>query len=429
MPATTPLRTLAGAVLAAALMLSAPSSADASMAQPRIASETPGATPHAINDSVVANAAVHTFSQVGSVMYAGGKFHTVQDPAMTTSYTRDNLFSFDVTTGQPTAWSPAINGQVFRTLYVAPYLYVGGYFTSANGVSGHLVRYNVSGSTPTIDSSWRAPSITGNVTDLEYVNGRLIVAGTFSKQLVALDPSTGKDTGYIDLGIAGRVADKAGPTSVYRFAVNPAGTKLVAVGNFTAVGGQTHYRAFMADLGSASATLSSWNYAPLQNMCRAQSLPAYLRDVDFSSDGTYFVIVSTGWVPADKARIGTDLCDAAARFEANTMNPKQPTWINYTGGDTLHSVAAVDSVVYVGGHQRWLDNPQGVDYAGTGAVSRPGVGALDPSTGKALAWNPTKTRGVGVKFIYPTASGVWFGSDGRKFNRKVHDSIAYTPLS
>jgi hypothetical protein len=402
----------------------------AAMSQPQITSETPSnATPHAIEDDVVANAAVHTFSQVGSTMYAGGKFHSVQSPWRNHTYVRNNLFSFDVATGMPTEWAPDINGMVFTTLYVAPYLYVGGDFTAADGVSARLVRYRLDSGTPAIDPNWQPRVIKGPVSDLEYVNGRLIVAGSFAQRLVALDPATGQDTGYINLDIAGTVATNAGPTRVYRFSVSPDGSKLVAIGNFTTVNGADRARAFMADLGTTSATLSSWYYQPLENMCRAKSLPSYLRDVDFSPDGSYFVMVSTGWVPATSSGIGRDVCDAAARFETATPNPSRPTWINYTGGDTLHSVAAVGSVVYVGGHHRWLDNPKGVDNAGPGAVSRPGIGAIDPVTGKALAWNPGKTRGIGTKMIYPTATGVWFGSDGRWFAGKVHDSIAYTPLT
>ena len=49
-------------------------------------------------------------------------------------------------------------------------------------------------------------------------------------------------------------------------------------------------------------------------------------------------------------------------------SPVRPTWINYTGGDTLHSVSATGAAVYVQGHQRWLNNKFGVNDAGPGAV-------------------------------------------------------------
>lgn len=219
----------------------------------------------------------------------------------------------------------------------------------------------------------------------------------------------------------------AGPTEVWRIAVSPDGSKLVGIGNFTTVGTSSRARAFMLDLGASSATVAPWYYQPLVNNCRATSLRAQLRDVDFSPDGSYFVIAATGYIPVTGG-VGRDICDAAARFETSIANPTRPTWINYTGGDTLHSVAATGAAVYVGGHQRWLDNPFGTDSAGPGAVSRAGIGAIHPTTGKALPWNPGKTRGVGTKFVYPTTTGIWFGSDGRRFAGVIHDSIAFTPL-
>lgn len=420
----------AAAVAAAAIASLAPATPVAgSDAQPSVVSAVPSAsTPHAVDDAAVANAAVHTFTQVGGVMYAGGQFHSVQDPRRTTTFERHNLFSFDVATGQPTDWAPQVNGEVFRTLYVAPYLYVGGSFTVADGVQERLVRYRVDSGTPVIDDTWHPERVGAAVSDLERVQGRLIVAGAFKKKLIALDPSTGEDTGYLDLPITGSVKrNGAGPVEVYRIAVNPAGTRLVGIGNFTTVGTASRTRAFMLDLGATSATVASWYYQPLVNTCRAAAARAQLRDVDFSPDGSYFVLVATGYLPASGG-LNRDICDAAARFETSISNPTRPTWINYTGGDTLHSVAVTGAAVYVGGHQRWLDNPLGTDSAGPGAVSRPGIGAIHPSTGRALSWNPTKTRGVGNKFIYPTATGVWFGSDGRRFAGVVHDSIAFTPL-
>lgn len=423
-------RLKAAAVAAAAitsLALAAP--VIGSIAHPAVVSAIPSTTtPHVIDDAVVDDGAVHTFSQVGSTMYAGGTFNSIQEPRRTTTLVRTNLFSFDVATGQPTSWAPQINGEVFRTLYIAPYLYVGGSFTAADGVSGRLVRYRVDSGTPAIDTTWSAQGVNAPVSDLEHVGGRLLVAGNFKKKLVALDPATGRDTGYINLAITGSVkVNGAGPVAVYRIAVSPDGSRLVAIGNFTTVGTASRARAFMLDLGASSATVASWYYQPLVNNCRANSLRAQLRDVDFNPTGSYFVIVATGFLPVSGG-VGRDICDAAARFETNVSNPTRPTWINYTGGDTLHSVAVTGAAVYVGGHQRWLDNPFGTDSAGPGAVSREGIGAIDPATGRALPWNPGKSRATGTKFIYPTPAGIWYGSDGRRFAGEIHDSIAFTPL-
>jgi len=278
-----------------------------------------------------------------------------------------------------------------------------------------------------IDKTFQPVIKWGNVTEIRLVNGRLVVGGSFQDRLAALDPVTGANTGYINLPITGRVADNSGPTKVYRFAVNPAGTRLMAIGNFTAVNGSTRWQAFMLDLGTTQATLDPWYYQPLQNFCQASSLPAYLRDVDFSPDGSYFVIVSTGYVPKSGG-VGRDLCDAAARFETGIASPTRPTWINYTGGDTLHSVAVTGAAVYVQGHQRWLDNPFGTDSAGPGAVSRQGIGAIDPVRGTALSWNPGKTRGVGGKDLLATSSGLWVGSDGTRFAGEYRARIAFCPL-
>ena len=136
------------------------------------------------------------------------------------------------------------------------------------------------------------------------------------------------------------------------------------------------------------------------------------------------MIVATG------GPTGTNgMCDAAARFEtANVSASAAPTWINWTGGDSLYSVAITGPAVYVGGHQRWLDNPLGFDSAGPGAVSRPGIGAINPVTGRALAWNPTKSRNHGTMVLYPTPQGLWVGSDGEEFGHEDHAGIGFAPL-
>ena len=395
------------------------SAAGASIAHPRIVSANPADfTPNVQDDAVVANAAVYALNQSGSTMYAGGTFRTVRNAARTATYTRYNLMAFDATTGAMRSFAPVLNAPVWGIATSGTAVYVAGEFTTVNGVARRaLVKLN--GSTGAVDPTFNAAFPSGKADEVRLVGGRLLVSGSFPKRLVALNPATGADTGYVNVAISGSVASNAGPTEVYRFAVNPAGTRLVGIGNFTSVGGQSRWRAFMLNLGATSATVNAWNYPPLRNMCASPNLPDYLKDVDFSPDGSYFVFVSTGYVPATTAEIGTAICDAAARFETNVAAPSKPTWINYTGGDTLYSVAATGAAVYVQGHQRWLDNPYGRDFAGPGAVSRRGIGAINPTTGKALSWNPGKDQEVGGKDFFATAAGLWVGSDGRYFAGEV----------
>lgn len=411
--------TVAVATVLAAAMGQA-SSATAGVSQPTIVSENP-----ADNTPNVVGGAVDKYLQVGNTMYAGGAIGTVKQVAPgAATYARHNLMAFDVNTGAVTSFAPDANGVVWGLASSGNALYIGGSFTTVDGLARRgLVKYDLA--TNRVDPSFNA-NLSGTAYDIQIVNGRLLVGGTFKKRLVALDLTTGKDTGYLSLAISGTVASNAGSTRVYRFAVNPAATRLVAIGNFTSVSGVGRRQAFMIDLSTGA--LSPWYYSGLDQRCAASSIPVYLRDVDFSPDGSYFVFAGTGYVPLS-GDIGYSICDAAARFEAsNESSDARPSWINYTGGDTLHSVTVTGATVYVGGHNRYLDNPQGRDSAGPGSVSRPGIGSIDPVSGKATSWNPTRSRGVGAKELYATSTGLWVGSDGERLGGEYHEDIGYLPL-
>ena len=93
-----------------------------------------------------------------------------------------------------------------------------------------------------------------------------------------------------------------------------------------------------------------------------------MRDVEMSPDGSYFVVATTGGPHS-----GT-LCDTASRWETYAVGTTlTPTWIANSGGDTLWGVGITDAAVYVGGHNRWMNNPNGADSAGAGrgAAARP----------------------------------------------------------
>ena len=409
------------ALSSVALTIATTLPAQASLFQPAVVSANPAdTTPHIVLNGPSQD--VRAFAQVGRTMYAGGRFNQVQDPARTTTYARQNFVAFDSETGVVSPLNLSFDGIVGAIEATADgtALYIAGAFSNVNGITRRgILKYDLINDR--VDPTF-APTGMRTVSDIELVNGSVIAAGNFTKKLMALDPTTGADMGSINITVAG-VVDPADETRIQYIAVSPDGTRLVATGNFTTVNGQSRSRAFMVNLGS-TATLSTWHAPRFDVNCSGTARLVSAQGVDFSPDGTYFVIVATG------GPTGTNgVCDAAARFEtANVSSTVEPTWINWTGGDTLYSVAITGPAVYVGGHQRWLDNPLGRDSAGPGAVSRPGIGAIDPVTGRALAWNPTKSRNHGTMVLFATSRGLWVGSDGEFFGGEDHVGIGFAPL-
>jgi len=371
----------------------------------------------------VQEGAVYKMLQLGGIMFAGGEFSTVKPYNNSGTINRSRLFGFNPITGGLTAFNATFNSSVWALATDGKSLWVGGYFNNVNGVARiGVVKLNPY--TGAVDPAFNA-QLTGSVTDMALVKGRLILGGAFSKKLIAVNPYTGGDTGYIKLAITGAPGGtNAGQTKVFRFAVNPAGTRLAIVGTFTSIGGQARRQAAMINLGTSSASVSGWYSTLFDKPCWSET-PTYSRDVDFSYDGTFFVIVTTGGTSPNNRDL---ICDSATRWNTTDSRTTYPVWVNYTGGDTLLSVQVTRAAVYVQGHQRWMNNPGGNNTAGPGAVSRPGIAALNPHTGLAYSWNPTKDRGIGGYDLLLTSTGLWVGSDTTHIGGELHERLAFLPL-
>jgi hypothetical protein len=410
-----------GAGLAAGLI--APASG--SVPHPSVVSEDAAdGTPQLVATGAVDQPRTDALTQLGDTVYAGGWFDQVSQGGNT--YDRHNIVAFDAGTGAVRTFAPVPNGRVWALASDGDSIYIGGKFGTVSGVSrANLVK--VDATTGAVDLAFR-PRITGRVNALVVANDQLYVGGGFPKRLTAVDLDTGADTGTFDLTIADQLPNSWGTVAVYAMAINPAGTQLVATGNFRTVAGQPRSRLFVADLGPSAATLNTWYYDDFALPCSSTNPRriAYLQGVDFSPDGSYFVVVATGQI-SRTADLGRTVCDAAGRFDMD--DDSEPAWINYTGGDSVWSVAATGPAIYVQGHFTWLDNRGGwQNHPILTASQRFGVGAIDPVSGHSLAWDPNKPAQIGGKAFLATQDGLWVGSDSQYFNGESHRGIAFCPL-
>ena len=230
-----------------------------------------------------------------------------------------------------------------------------------------------------------------------YVSGSFQqIAGVNRSGLARVNPVTGAvDTA---LNVPFTAPQNGGSLNVRKIDVTPDGSRLVGIGNFSQVGGQPRNQVGIVDLTTNPPSVSSWQTDQFPFLVPnttttwcASTFLTYMRDVDISPDGTYFIVVTTGAYRANR------LCDTVSRWEVNASGAGQmPTWVDWAGGDTFWGVGTTGAAVYAGGHPRWMNNPYRGDAPGPGAVPREGIASLDPINGLPFTWNPGRSRGVGT---------------------------------
>lgn len=379
-------------------------------------------TPHVLDGTVWA------ITVVGDTVVVGGSFTRVADRTGRRTYPRRNIFAYGLNDGAIRPFAPAVDGAVY-TLAPGPTntVYIGGAFRTVAGAAQRgLARVLLSNGARV--GSFGARINWGDVRAMTLRGNRLYVGGTFSAinnvprtALARISPATGVVDSRFDARLS---APGLSRTRVEHFDVSPDGRRLVAVGALLQAAGKDRTQIVMLDTAGTQAVVADWYTNAYKPACRA-GFDTYLRQVRFAPDASYFVVVATGRHSAP-----TRLCDSAARFDTAGAGLHNPKWVNHTGGDSLYAVAVTGAAVYVGGHQRYLNNPYGSDDGGPGpgAVSRVGIGAINPHTGKALAWNPTRARGVGVRAFLATRGGLLVGSDTDRLGREYHGRIGMFPL-
>ncbi|WP_426565843.1 PKD domain-containing protein [Angustibacter sp. McL0619] len=392
-------------------------------------------TPHLVDGEVDAIAVV------GSTVVLGGTFTQVQQTTTSPVVSRSYLVAFDKDTGAlSTSFLPTLDGPV-NTLAPAGdglSVFVGGQFNQVNGAAASkLTRLNVNSGARV--AGFNFPGANGLIRDLKFVGGRLFIGGQFTMikttprtLLAEINPTTGAVLPF-NVSVTGTSRTNPdgsgiGPSRIYKLDISPDGSKLVFVGNFGQVGALDRNQVAMVDISVSPAQVSDWQTNAFKPACYSV-FEDYLRDIDFSPDGSYFVIGTTGGFGSGPPT----LCDSVSRWATTaTGSGLLPTWVDYSGGDSTYTVAVTGDAIYTGGHTRWFNNPFAADAAGPGAVDRVGISALDPSNGLPLSWNPSRTRGQGVFDMVVTpgpSGGLYVGSDTDRLGGEFHGRIGFFPTA
>jgi hypothetical protein len=416
------------AAVAAVLTVAAAGLAPAAAATGPVSAAPAAGTPQLATTTTTEQ--VRQLADCGGNMYAVGTFTSIS--ASNGAFTRNNIFKFSDTApfAVDPSWDPNVNGTVNTIAFNASCsdAYIGGHFTQVGSTAVKNIA-EISTTTGAVVSAFKS-NASGTVNTILAASGHLLVGGAFkgingssaNPYYVSLNPATGKGDGYLSLAVSGHYVYpnvKTNNTQIYNQQLSPSGSDVLVEGTFTSVGGLHRQQIFMLGLGPSSGTVTPWTSTEFNQFC-AVTRPFYIQAAAWSPDGSEVYIADTGKNPDGWNHTFplTGLCSAVAAFPA-TQGAVTHDWVNYTGCDSLYSVAADASAVYVGGDERWADNANGCNHPGSGSVNAPGMGGFTPgSSGGALLENSGNTaglysraRGLGADDMLLTAAGLWIASD------------------
>jgi hypothetical protein len=384
---------------------------------------------------------VRQLAQCGGLMYAVGSFSVIEQGGRT--YTRHNAFSFDASAPFTlTSWAPVINGKVNSITFNSGHCsdaYVGGEFTRIDGTKVEdIAEVRTSGAGSVVRRFGHFADAA--VETLASYQDHVLAGGYFTSingssadpYLASLNPTTGRDDRLVALHISGSIEFPGvarNATKVFNQQISHTGKLDLVEGDFAWVGGKRRQQIFMLDLASRPrATVTAWTsprfdgsagYPPhgFYYNCMTRE-PFFIRSAAWSPDDRTVYLATTGFRPWNRLTGFPlrGLCDAAAAFTARPSSRADLKWVNYTGCDSLYSVAADGDTAYFAGHERWSQNPRGCNAPGPGAMPDPGLEGLNAVTGRVLRNAAgramySRGRGLGADDMLITTEGLWIASD------------------
>jgi WD40 repeat protein len=333
-PARTSRAFLKGTVIAAALAVMVPATAQATV------STVP-------DDTAKVAGGVYGMALANGKTYIGGQFTKVGGKA------RANVAAINNATGTvDLTFNPGTDGRV-RAVAASEdgsMIFVGGTFTTAGG-EPHANLAAVDATTGQPIANWQADTVGANpvVNSLAVSGNRLYVGGSFGgidgstrKRLVVLDATTG------DLISAFKPAPNSNITEVV---VSPDGSTVFASGFFTSLGGQA--RLYAGGVDAVTGTATAWNPT--------------------GSGGSTVTIA----LSPDGSRVFYGTSNNTV-FAYDWATSNDPVWFKKMSGNT-QAIVVTDDEMWIGGH---------FSQSITDHEAHAFIASIDPSNGSLNAWDP-----------------------------------------
>lgn len=327
-------------LLLSSVLLGTPGYADSAPVDPNDpktpVTVTADSLPTAQHDGVAWQAVI-----IGNTVYVAGKFSAARPygsaPGSNT-VPRANLLAFNLATGQLLPWAPSLNAQAL-SIAASPdgsRIYVGGDFTSVNGVQRWRVAAldSVTGAlipsfAPKMAASVRAITVTSSTV---WMGGTFTSVGSVSRlRLAAADAGTGALLPWAPQAANGRVN---------ALVLSPETGRVVVGGAFTTLNGSSRpgYGLGMVN-ASTGATLAIQANDVVRNAGTDSAI------LGLSTDGTTFYGV--GYIYGTGGNL-------EGAFAANWSDARIK-WVEDCHGDS-YGAFANNTAVYVAGHPHYCGN-------------------------------------------------------------------------
>jgi PKD repeat protein len=218
------------------------------------------------------NGVVWSQAIIGDVVYVTGSFTRARPPGVAAGgageVVANNIFAYQLSTGNRVAafaTNPGLNAQglVIRASADGSRLWVGGDFTTAAGVArGHLAALNPANGSVVSGGGFTPPNVGGQVRGLGITPTTIYVGGNFTSangvartRLAAFSVSTGAMSSWAPTATGGYV---------WSMTMSPDKSRVIPAGSFTTLSGQPAY-----GMGSLMASDGSVNPWPAQEKIRA----------------------------------------------------------------------------------------------------------------------------------------------------------------